>query len=137
MATTALEKIKALEEEHKQKIDALRSQAVSEVVKRIADLKAQLAEVEAEYTSLTGRDLRGEKAPGKEAGTRRRLSNDEKAALAQSVLASLKSTKEGTKLGALVTQLGESPSAIRDAIKGLGKAVVKTGNKASTLYFAK
>lgn len=133
MSQTALEKIKAIEEEAAKKIAALKADAVSEVVKKISEAKAVLAALESEYSSLTGKDLKGEKV----AGTRRRLSPEEKTALAETVKSILKSNKNGMKLGALVEQTGESPNAVRDAIKALGKNVTVTGNKASTLYFAK
>lgn len=130
MSQSALEKIKAIEEEAQKKIAALKSEAVSEIVRKIADAKETLAALEIEYASLTGKDLKGEPAGGK----RRRLSADEKAALAENVKSTLGGAKSGLKLGDIVENLGHSPSAIRDAIASLGKAVTKTGNKASTRY---
>lgn len=133
MLQTALDKIKAIEEEAQKKIAALKQEAVTELVKKIAEAKAVLSSLEAEYSSLTGKDLKGEKATG----TRRRLSAEEKAALAERVKEAIKNHKDGVKLGKVVEELGESPNAVREAIKSLGKVVTTTGNKASTLYFAK
>lgn len=132
MAQTALEKIAAIEAEAKTKIDALKAEATTELAKRIAGVKSELATLEAEYASLTGKTMKGEKA----GGTRRRLSAEEKAALVATVSAIIKGAKEGIKMGDIVKQAGESDSAVRDAVKQV-KGIKTTGNKASTLYFAK
>jgi hypothetical protein len=133
MSQTALDKIKAIEEEAQKKIAALKQEAVTELVKKIAEAKSVLSALEEEYSSLTGKTLKGDKVPG----TRRRLSPEEKAALAERVKEVVASHKDGVKLGKVVEELGESPNAVREAIKSLGKTVTTTGNKASTLYFAK
>ncbi len=131
-----IEKIKA---EAESRILALKQEVTSEIVKRLSEakdrLKAAQAEVEAlskDYEIATGKTITGEKA----GIVRRRLSSDEKAKLAESVAATIKSHKEGIKLGAVAkANPGYSPGAIREAVKSLGKSVQTTGNRASTLYF--
>lgn len=132
MATSALEKIRAIEEEAANKIAALKSEAVSEVVKRISEAKAVLQELEAEYAALTGKNFKGEPAAGK----RKRLSADEKTALIETVKAVLKGNKNGSKMSEIISGAGESASAVREALSKV-KGVTTTGNKASTLYFLK
>ena len=132
MAQTALEKIAAIQDKANKEIETLKAEAVSELVKRINGVKSELSALEAEYASLTGKTLKGEKA----GGTRRRLSKEEKEALVATVSAIIKGAKEGIKMGDIVKAAGESDSAVRDAVKAV-KGIKTTGNKASTLYFAK
>lgn len=132
MATTALDKIQAIQDEANKKIEALKAEAVTELVKKISGVKSELAALEAEYSSLTGKTLKGEKS----GGTRKRLSAEEKAALVVTVGAIIKGAKEGISMGKIVEAAGESASAVRDAVKSL-KGVKTTGAKASTLYFLK
>lgn len=132
MATTALEKIQAIQDRANKEIEALKQEAVTELVKKISGVKSELATLEAEYATLTGKTLKGEKA----GGTRRRLSKEEKEALVATVSAIIKGAKEGIKMGDIVKAAGESDSAVREAVKAV-KGIKTTGNKASTLYFAK
>jgi len=67
MATSALQKIKAIQEKAQKEIEAIKGEAVSEVVKRISEGKELLRSLEAEYTKLTGKTLKGERAPRKSA----------------------------------------------------------------------
>jgi|GEM_PF-1060875 len=132
MANSILEKIHAIEEEAQKKIAALRSEAVSEIAKSISQKKAELAELEAEYLKLTGKDIKGQKT---EAG-RKRLSTDQKAKLVCTVTEIISAAKEGIGMGDIVKQAGESVSAVRSAVKQV-KGIKSTGAKASTLYFLK
>lgn len=132
MSTSALEKIAAIEAEAKNKIEALKQEAISEVVRKIAALKSELAALETEYSSLTGKTLKGEKV----AGTRRRLTREEKAGLVETVTSILSSSKDGVSLGEIVRQVGESASAVRDALKQV-KNLKKTGVKAAMRYSVK
>jgi len=125
-----LDKIRAIEEEAKAKINSLRSEAVSELVKRIAETKTELATLESEYVRLTGRDLKGQKSEG----VRKRLSSGEKATLVETVAAIIKSAKGGIGMGDIVKQAGESVSAVRSAVKQV-RGLKSTGVKGSTLYF--
>ncbi|HEY5814643.1 MAG TPA: hypothetical protein VIT23_18560 [Terrimicrobiaceae bacterium] len=61
MATTALEKIKAIREKAEKEVEAIKSEAVSELSKRIGEAREHLRGLEAEYTELTGRNVRGER----------------------------------------------------------------------------
>jgi len=132
MSNSIIEKIREIEEEAKKKIDTLRSELLSELVRRIAATKSELAELEAEYVKLTGRDLKGQKSEG----TRKRLSSAEKAALVGTVEEIIKSAKDGIGMRDIVNRAGESVSAVRAAVK-LVKGIKSTGAKASTLYFVK
>lgn len=60
MGLTALEKIQEIQAKADQEIKELRQQAISEVVRRLSDAKALVKELEAQYTQLTGKNLRGE-----------------------------------------------------------------------------
>jgi hypothetical protein len=132
MSLSALEKIAAIEAEAKTKIDALKSEAVSELVKRISAVKSELAALETEYADLTGKTLKGEKV----GITRKRLSADEKAALVITVGEIIRGKPEGISMGDIVRSAGQSVSAVREAVAQV-KGLKKTGNKASTLYFSK
>lgn len=132
MAQTALEKIAAIEAEAKAKIDTLKAEAASELVKRISAVKSELAALQAEYETLTGKPAK----EGKAGGSRKRLSADEKAALVITVSEIIRKAKEGISMGQIVQQAGESVSAVREAVKAV-KGVKKSGAKASTLYFVK
>ena len=134
------DKIKQIQDDAEAKILALKQEAASGIAKKLSEAKDRLkaAELEVkqlqdEYALATGKTVKGEKV----GGTRRRLKPEEKAALAEAVKATLKSFKDGAKLSDLVSASGESPSAVRESLKSLGKNVSKTGNKASTRYFAK
>jgi len=132
MAQTALEKIKAIEAEAEAKIKELKAEAVSELVKKIAAVKSELEALEAEYSTLTGKTLKGEKTEGK----RKRLSADEKAALVATVAEIIKAAKDGVSFGEIAKQAGESDSAVRDAIKQV-KGIKSTGTRATTKYSLK
>ncbi len=132
MAISIIEKIREIEEEAKKKIDALRSEAISEIAKKISEKKSELAELAAEYLKLTGKNIHGQKPDG----LRKRLSSAEKAALVGTVEEIIKSAKDGIGMGDIVKQAGESVSAVRSAVK-LVKGIKSTGAKASTLYFVK
>ena len=130
--TTALQKIAAIEAEAKAKIDALKTEAQSELVKKMAAVKSELAALQAEYEALTGKPAK----EGKAGGSRKRLSAEEQAALVLTVTEIIKKAHEGVSMGEIVKQAGESVSAVREAVKAV-KGVKKSGAKASTLYFAK
>ncbi len=132
MSITALEKIAAIEADAKNKIEALKQEAVTELVKRIAAAKSELAQLESEYAALTGKTLTGEKATF----SRKRLSTSEKAALVETVTGIIKASKEPLSFGDIASRTGESASAVRDAIKQVPGLKV-TGVKASTRYALK
>ena len=62
MSLSALDKIKAIEEEAAQKIEALKQEAKTEIVKKLSDAKAAVAALEKEYEELTGKTVTGAKA---------------------------------------------------------------------------
>lgn len=132
MSITALEKIAAIEADAKNKIEALKQEAVTELVKRIAAAKSELAQLESEYAALTGKTLTGEKATF----SRKRLSTSEKVALVETVTGIIKASKEPLSFGDIASRTGESASAVRDAIKQVPGLKV-TGVKASTRYALK
>jgi len=130
--TSALEKIAAIESEAKSRIDALKSEAISELVKKISALKSDLAVLESEYAGLTGRNLKGEKADG----ARKRLSPDEKSTLVLTVTEIIKAAPNGISMRDIVSAAGESVSSVRDAVKQV-KGLKKSGSKATTIYTLK
>jgi hypothetical protein len=60
MALSALEKIQEIQARAEQEIKELRQQAISEVVRKLSEAKALVKEYEAQYTQLTGKNLKGE-----------------------------------------------------------------------------
>ena len=130
MSLSAIDKIKAIEEEAAQKIEALKQEAKTEIVKKLSDAKAAVAALEKEYEELTGKTVTGAKA------ARVRLSPEQSAALVTTVEAIIKAAKDGISMGDVVEQAGASPSAVRKAVKSI-KGIKTTGNKATTLYHAK
>jgi len=131
MVSTALEKIAAIQEDAKQKIEALRSEAVSDIAKRLSVAKDLVRELQGQYESITGKTTRGERV----SGTRKRLSLEQKRSLSEACAEFIKSKPNGVSMGDIVRQTGESPSAVRDAVKQV-QGLRVTGNKASTLYHA-
>lgn len=135
MSLTALEKIKAIEDKAKEEIAKLRSEAVSDLARQLAEAKARVRELETQYEAITGKTVRGdtvEVAPT----TRRRMSGEEKAALVAQLREVLKGSRNGTKMGDLLSQTGAPVNAVRQALTQI-KDLKTTGSKASTLYFLK
>lgn len=133
MSLSALEKIKAIEQKAKEEISKLRAEAVSELARQLAEAKARVRELEAQYEAVTGKNVRGE-AVESAAPSRRRMSQEEKAALLAQIREILKSNRTGTKMGDLLSQTGAPVSAVRNALAQI-KELKTTGTKASTLYF--
>jgi len=131
MALQALEKIQAIQERANKEIEALKSEAVSEIAKKLAEAKSVVSDLERQYEELTGKTVKGEKAES----SRKRLSKEQKAALVVTVTDIIKAAKDGISMGSIVKQAGESASAVRDSVSQV-QGLRKTGNKASTLYFA-
>ena len=132
MSIPALEKIQAIQDKANKEIELLKSEAISEIAKKLSEAKSVVADLQRQYEELTGKTVSGDKV----LSVRKRLSTSEKTALASKVLEIIKSAKDGIKMGDIVTKAGESTAAVRDAVK-LSPEVTTTGNKASTLYFAK
>lgn len=130
MSLSALEKIQAIQDKANKEIEALKAEAVSELAKKIAAVKGELSALQAEYEELTGKPAK----EGKQRGTRKRLSAEEKAALVGSVTKIIKSAPGGISFGEVAKQAGESDSAVREAIKSV-KGIKSTGARATTKYF--
>jgi len=128
--SSALDKIKAIEEEAANKIEALKQEAKTEIVKKLSEAKAVVAALEKEYEELTGKTVTGAKA------ARVRLSPEKIKALESKVEGIIKAAKEGISMGDVVEKAGASASAVRKAVKSL-KGIKTTGSKATTLYHAK
>ncbi len=64
MGISALDKIQEIQAKAEREIQELRQQAVSEIVRRLADAKSLVQELEAQYTALTGKNLKGEAVTG-------------------------------------------------------------------------
>ena len=127
---SALEKIQAIQNRANREIESLKSEAVSDVVKRLSEAKAAVADLERQYEELTGKTVRGEQAP------RKRLSKEQKDALVIRVGEIIQASKDGISMGDIVKQAGEAVSAVRDAVQQV-QGLKKTGNKATTLYLVK
>ncbi len=130
MSASALEKIKAIEEEAAKKIEALKQEAKTEIAKKLSEAKSAVAELERQYEALTGKTVKGEAVP------RRRLSKDQKEALVITVGEIIKASKDEISMSDIVKHAGEPVSAVREAVHQV-PGLKKTGNKASTLYFVK
>ena len=61
MATSALEKIRAIQEKAQKEIEAVRDEARSELSKRIGAAREHLRALETEYAQLVGRNVKGER----------------------------------------------------------------------------
>ena len=132
MSLSALEKIQAIQDKANKEIEALKQDAVSELVKKMAAVKSELAALQAEYEVLTGKPAK----EGKAGGTRKRLSVEENAALIVTVTDIIKASTDGISFGEISKAAGESNSAVRDAIKAV-KGIKATGARATTKYFIK
>jgi len=130
MSASALEKIQAIQNRANREIESLKSEAVSDVVKRLSEAKSAVADLERQYEELTGKTVRGEQAP------RKRLSKEQKDALVIRVGEIIQASKDGISMGDIVKRAGEAVSAVREAVHQV-KGLKKTGNKASTLYLVK
>jgi len=130
-----LERIAQLEQKHQEQIALIKGEAITELTKQLAEAKAVVANLTAQYEKLTGKKLTGDKAGGGKI-TRKRLSTEEKTALVKLVAGIIKNAHDGVSMGNIVQQSGQSVSAVREAVKAV-KGVKKTGAKASTLYFVK
>ncbi|MEI6071186.1 MAG: hypothetical protein WCS31_05305 [Verrucomicrobiae bacterium] len=132
MAASAIEKIQAIQDRANREIEALKSEAVSDVVKRLSEAKSAVADLERQYEELTGKTVRGEKA----AVGRKRLSKEQKEALVITVGEIIKSANGGISMGDIVKRAGEAVSAVREAVHQV-KGIKTTGSKATTLYLVK
>jgi hypothetical protein len=130
MLPSALEIIQEIQDRANKEIAALKAEAVSEIVKKISETKALLADYQKEYEELTGKTVTGEKAP------RVRLSTEQSKALVATVEGIIKAAHNGISMGDVVEKAGASASAVRKAVKSL-KGIKTTGTKATTLYHAK
>jgi predicted RNase H-like nuclease (RuvC/YqgF family) len=117
------------------RIEALKQQAVSEIAAKIAEKKTELRELESEYEQLTGKTVRGDKSQ-KEAGTRTRLTHEEKAALPGRLADALAGGE--LSLGQIVEAIGEGvpKSAIKKVLSD-AKLFKMTGSRASARYSKK
>ncbi len=64
MELSAFEKIREIQARADQEIKQLRQQAISEVVRRLSEAKELVKDLEIQYTSLTGKNLKGEAVTG-------------------------------------------------------------------------
>ena len=128
----ALEKLAELERKHKEAVASIKGEAITELAKKRASLKAELDALDAEYEALTGKKVTGAKA----GGSRKRHTAEEKSALVLTVAEIIKKAHEGVSMSEIVNQTGASASAVRGAVKAV-KGIKMMGDKRSALYFAK
>ena len=126
--SNALEEMRKLELEYQERKRAIQGSVIQEIVRAIATKKQELAELESQYTSLTGKNLKGEKA-----GVRRRLSSEDQQALKANVEAFLRSKPQGAKMKEIIASVGESSAAVRRAISQIA-SIRSEGAKAATVY---
>lgn len=142
MSLTAIEKIKAIQDKAEQEIAELRREAASELARKISVAKEELRALEAEYEAVTGKPVRASTETPEDTGKRaKRLTKDEEKELSEKIKVALKGWKTGMKLKDIIKEMGiqgveASENQIRKALKG-AKGVTTTGERASTLYFAK
>jgi dihydrodipicolinate synthase/N-acetylneuraminate lyase len=130
MPTTALEKLAQLKAKYEADCVALKSEAISDIAKRLSEAKALVVDLENQYYDLTGKTVKGEK------GKRIRLTPEQKDELIAKVEQVIKSAKKPISMSDIIKQAGASASAVREAVSK-SKDVKKTGEKAGTLYSAK
>jgi len=131
MSSTALSKIQAIQDKANKEIELLKSEAISEIAKKLAEAKSVVSDLQRQYDELTGKTVHGEKAD-----TRVRLSSSQKTALINRVSEIIKAATDGIGMSDIVRHAGESPAAVRDAVSKVA-GLTKTGNKVSMLYFVK
>lgn len=73
---SALEKIQQIQAKADQEIKQLKEQAVSEVVRRLSEAKQLVKDLEAQYTGLTGKNLKGETVGSKKPAIVREVFTD-------------------------------------------------------------
>lgn len=134
MSQSVIEKIQEIQRKAEEEIQTFRRQAVTEIVSRMSALKAELAVLETQFAELTGKPVAAVGAPSGKS-TRKRLSGDEKAALAEKLRAILSQNPNGVSMGELVKEAGESVGAVRNAVATLKTKT--TGTRATTRYFLK
>ena len=130
MLASALEKIQAIQDRAHKEIEALKAEALSDIVKKLSEAKSVVADLERQYENLTGKTVRGEKV------ARKRLSKEQKEALVITVGNIIQASKDGISMGDIVKRAGEPVSAVREAVQQV-KGLKKTGSKATTLYLVR
>ena len=128
-----LEQIRKIEEEAKQRVDALRDQAKSELVRQIAAKKEELAQLEAKYIELTGKNFKGEISNN--GGKRVRLSDDQRLGLIATIEGIVKNAVDGISSGEIVKRVSQPANLVRELLKE-SKNIRREGNKSSTRYYA-
>jgi hypothetical protein len=126
--SNALEEMRKLDQEYQERKRAIQGSVIQEIVRAISTKKQELAELESQYTSLTGKNLKGEKT-----GIRRRLSAEDQKVLQTNVEAFLRSKPQGAKMKEIVASVGENNAAVRRAISQI-PSVRSEGAKAATVY---
>jgi len=128
-----LEQIRKIEEEAKVKVDALRDQAKSELVRQIAAKKEELAQLEAKYIELTGKNFKGEIT--NTGGKRVRLNDDQRLGLIATIEGIVKSAVDGISTGEIVKRVNQPANLVRELLKE-STNIRREGNKSSTRYHA-
>ena len=127
----AIDLIRAIQEEATKKIDALKADAVSELVAKIEVKKAELLVLTNDYEALTGIDITGKAKVGQK---RQRMSDDERKTLFNIVLGVIEESKaEGVSMKTLLEKTGSKAFIIRPMLKDIPKIKV-TGERSSTVY---
>jgi hypothetical protein len=133
---TPLDMLRELEQKHQQELAEVRSAAVSELVRRIAQVKEELKELEQEYAALTGKDFKGQPVSVKK---RVRFSEEEKEAIKGKVLGILVKATSFSGIKKQLTSAGAdfgSDAILRGLLSDLktaGKIQLK-GERAAAVY---
>jgi hypothetical protein len=135
---SSLDMLRELEQKHHQEMAELKNAAVSELVRRIAQVKEELKELEVEYASLTGKDFKGQPVTTKK---RVRFSEEEKSGVKGKVLEVLTKEASFSTIKAKLKQAGVdfgSDAVLRGVLGDLktGGKIVQKGERASAVYLA-
>jgi len=136
MGISAVDRIADIQRKAEEEIQALRQQAVTEVVKRLSDVKQEIHALEGQYAQLTGKPFPTEAGHSSNNGAksaRKRLSAEEKAALVETVRGILAANPSGVSMGELVRTSGVSAGTVREALSKVQHKT--TGARGGTRYF--
>jgi hypothetical protein len=133
--SSTLDQIRKIQEEANAKIEAIKGKAVTELALELNAARTRVKELEAQYEQLTGKPVR-ERSPEIEVkGKRSRMSQEEKKAAIAKLETALRASREGSKMKQLCEAVDLEATQVRNLLKEVKHKT--TGNKASTVYFAK
>ncbi len=124
---STLEKLQQLEAQFAAQRAALLGEAEKELLAKIKEARAVVADLEAQLAAL-----KGDVAPAKARATRTRLTAEGFQTVQKKVQEILKANPHGVKMGELVAAVQVSANILRKALKSL--KAKSEGEKRSTIY---